>query len=402
MPLESLEASVSRLNASLGAKALPSDALRAIAGAADLDITLERAAAHSQPIPREKEERYQMFTTLANAFWTTVKDIPVAVTRASGEQSATVKAGETERMLTGRIDDHGSADLASIMYAVSNAYAREMKETRDEVEPVAADAEAFRYNVDRILSGSQEGYQIVMNMVSSLLKARAEKSATPLSPTDLNKNIDGFAPHLKKIMKANIVADEFLDALMYGGVHLFACEERDGHANEYDFAFRPELVSMMEEIGERLCLDQEGQPLDLAQLFNDIHECLTRHLGSENMHADTELMNNIFAQNVQSIGQRLYDQTGDEPDGIKILQEIEAGLFADMNAKPLAEWHPVMRELCMTALFLKSVVGWHAEPNIRNVSGCPMLYSRQFVPWLKKGSEPVKDWYAKTIGAQQQ
>lgn len=392
--MEDIEDSVDRLNASLGTTPLSVDALHAIATSADPQITLQQSTGAGERLPREKEDRYKMFTRLANAFWTTVQNVPIEV------KNDEIRAGTTVKPLTGRIDDHGEKDLTTIWETVSDGYAREMNHSVAEESATALDVEALRYNVSRILSGSQEGYQIVMNMVRSLLESRAATSDTPLAPADLDKNVDRLGIHLKKIMKLNIIADEFLDALMYGNVNLFTCTERDGHPNEYDFAFRPELVAMMEEMGTRLCLDLEGQPIDMGTLIEEIHDIMERHVGCENLQTDSKTIGAIYSCNVEQIVERLWERDGAEPHPITVLQEIEHGLFRDMNAKPLSQWHPVMREFCMTALLLKSIISWHTEPNVRNVSGCPMLYSKQFLPWLKKGSEPIKEWYAKAIADQ--
>lgn len=394
--MEDIEHSVDRLNASLGANPLPVDSLRAIAASADPNVTLRDSTGADERLPSDKEDRYKMFTRLASAFWTAVQNVPVTV---NGKE---IKAGDSIRHLTGRIDDHGEHDLGEIWTAVSGGYSREMKQTLDETSATAADTDALRYNVSRILSGSQEGYQIVMNMVRSLLQSRAASAPTPLSPADFEKNIDRLGSQLKKIMKLNIIADEFLDALMYGNMNLFVCTERPDQPNEYEFAFKPELVTMMEEIGSRLCLDLEGQPIDMGAIIEEIHAIMEKHVGHENLQTDSHTIGDIYHHNVERIAGQLRERDGVEPHPITVLQEIEHGLFRDMNAKPLSQWHPIMREFCMTALLLKSVISWHSEPNVRNVSGCPMLYSKQFLPWLKKGSEPIKAWYAQAIESQSQ
>ncbi len=236
-----------------------------------------------------------------------------------------------------------------------------------------------------------------MAVAGDLMKFHFEKTGKLLPPEDFNRNLNAQLPQIKKLMKLNIIADEFLDALMYGNIRLFTCLERDKDVHsDYAVALRPELVDMMEEIGQQFCVEREGEPIELTDLFYEIHQCLSHHLQDLEVLSESEDLTHIFKSETSRIATQLKAQMPD-PSAIQILQELERLLILDMHHEPIHTWDPQKREFFMTFLFLKCIISWQTEPHLRNISGCPMLYSRQLIPWLKKGTQPIKDWYAKAF-----
>lgn len=399
-PPEDIATSVARLNASLASSPLPDSSLRIIAAAADTSLTLQRLAAVDKgEFFSDKQNRYAMFVPFADAFWNTVKDVPIRIAAVTDlpdsahSRNLTIRAGERSKVLLPFSLENVGANLSRIQHVITAAFLGAMNSELAECKLANPHLSPdFQYCCARIVSGSMEGSQLVMSIAQALIKDPWEAAEIPLAPRDFNWNLDSQLSQIKQIMRLNILADEFLDALLYGNQALFTCIRSTDPGAVYSIAFRPANVDLMEEIGRRFCIAMKDQPLEIIETFEAIHGCIRQHLSDEVCLSHSYELTQRFAHEIYKIEDELP-----EANPIKILRELEAKLFRDLQDTELSEWHPQKREFLMTLLFLKGVVSWHTDPDVRPTSGCPMLFSKQLVPWLEKICTPIKDWYALSL-----
>lgn len=382
---------------------LPAEQQRAVATSADTGLTLEQAYAQCGQValPREKERRYAMYVPLANGFWNTVRDVLTHTSHAPGATTAQYQAGNDAVEVPAAGTGQDDVALNRILLYTSHAYGTALSEALQALPgPIDDQRTYFQHACERVLSGSHEGGMLVTEVMKTLLKYHQEKTGQPLAPDDLDRNAVSQLSQVKKIMQLNIVADEFLDALMYGNADLFTCEEVEGKAPSYAITLREDVAQLFEGLANDLCVGRAGQPLAVDDLFEEIHGRVRAHLGGRYACTPTDVQLGMFLGALAQL-QDVAIAADENPDDVhRLLQGLELSFIYRKAEVPIETWPPVHREFMMTSLLLKSIVAWHTEPGIRTVSGCPMLYSRMLPDWYAKLTGAMRDWYRKTLVTQ--